>query len=281
MEIFHEIQALRHYLRQFKRLEKSVGFVPTMGALHDGHLELVKKSRDQNDITICSIFVNPTQFNNPDDLARYPRDTNADIEKLKRFSCDAAFIPSVEDMYSENPTLNLNFGYLEEIMEGKFRPGHFKGVGLIVTKLFNLVNPNKAYFGTKDLQQLTIIKKLTRDLLFDIDIVPVETVRELDGLAMSSRNKLLSPEERIQAIDLYRALLSARTKLNNNEDVTEVKNYVTNFFKTKSVIDLEYFEIVNSNNLQNISNVDESGDVSLCIAGHLGKVRLIDNISLI
>ncbi len=280
MDIFTNIQGFKHYLGTLKPQEKSVGFVPTMGALHEGHLELIKTSKQQNDLTICSIFVNPTQFNNPEDLNKYPRDTASDIAKLQDVLCDVVFIPTVEDMYDEHRIVNFHFGYLEEIMEGRFRPGHFSGVGLIVTKLFNLVKPNRAYFGTKDLQQLTIIKKLAKDLLFDIEIIPVETIRESDGLAMSSRNKLLSREERKQAVVLYNSLILAREKLNNQESVISVKKYISDYFESNSVIDLEYFEVVYTENLQNVSKIQKSDRVSLCIAGYLGKVRLIDNISL-
>ena len=281
MKIFSDIQELRQYLRQIKRRGKSIGFVPTMGALHPGHLELIITSTNQNDITICSIFVNPTQFNNPADLENYPRNTEIDISKLKAAKCDAVFIPPVEVMYEKDTPMNFHFGYLEEIMEGKYRPGHFKGVGLIVAKFFNLIEPNKAYFGTKDLQQLTIIKKLTKDLLFDIEIVPVKTVREADGLALSSRNKLLTKDERKHAIDLYNALIAAKEKLIEGESVISVQKYIKFFFISESVIDLEYFEIVNTSDLKNVTEIHGNEDVSLCIAGYLGKVRLIDNISLI
>lgn len=280
MEIISEIQTLRHYIRQMKGQDKSIGFAPTMGALHDGHLELIRASTNENDITICSIFVNPTQFNNPKDLENYPQDTHHDIEKLIGAKCNALFIPSVELMYEKEPVLNFQFGYLEEIMEGKCRPGHFKGVGLIIAKLFNLIEPNKAYFGTKDLQQLTIIRKLTNELFFDIEIVPVNTVRESDGLAMSSRNRLLSAEERKSSINLYHALLTAKRKLNEGESVESVQNHIVNYFKSDPNIELEYFEIVSSADLRKISEIDKKNEVSLCIAGQLGKVRLIDNISL-
>ena len=281
MEIIDEIQQLRQYLRQIKLQEKSIGFVPTMGALHNGHIEIIKASTKDNDFTICSIFVNPTQFNNPKDLENYPKDLDHDIEKLIEAKCDILFVPSVELMYEKELILNFNFGYLEEIMEGKCRPGHFKGVGLIIAKLFNLIEPNRAYFGTKDLQQLTIIKKLTRELLFDIEIVPVKTVREADGLALSSRNKLLTKDERKHAIDLYNALIAAKEKLIEGESVISVQKYIKFFFISESVIDLEYFEIVNTSDLKNVTEIHGNEDVSLCIAGYLGKVRLIDNISLI
>ena len=251
-----------------------------MGSLHDGHLALVQASVTNNDITVCSIFVNPTQFNNSADLINYPRDTETDIKLLQNANCDMVFIPSTEDIYEKDYLLNLDFGYLEEIMEGKYRPGHFKGVGLVGTKLFNLVKPDNAYFGSKDLQQLAVIRTLTNELLFDIKIVPVETVREKDGLAMSSRNKLLSESERKEAVDLYRALSEARHKLIEGDSVVSVKKHVHDFFSLKSKIDLEYFEIVGSLDLKDIDHIDDQNKVSLCIAGYLGKVRLIDNLSV-
>lgn len=280
MVIFSDILEFRQYLSQIKHQDKSIGFVPTMGALHDGHLELIITSTKQNDITVCSIFVNPTQFNNPADLEKYPQDTETDLVKLKAVKCDAIFIPPVEVMYEKDSLLNFHFGYLEEIMEGKYRPGHFKGVGLIVAKLFNLVEPNKAYFGTKDLQQLTIIRKLTRELFFDIEIVPVKTVREADGLAMSSRNKRITNEERKHATDLYNALLIAKRKLIGGESVISVRNHIQNYFNEESIIELEYFEIVNTSDLRKVTEIHHNNEVTLCIAGYLGKVRLIDNISL-
>jgi pantoate--beta-alanine ligase len=280
MEIFSNILYLREYLKQKKQLNKSLGFVPTMGALHNGHLELIKASTNHNDITICSIFVNPTQFNNPVDLENYPRETQSDINKLESVNCDVIFIPSSEIMYEENPVMNFEFGYLEKIMEGKYRPGHFKGVGLVIAKLFNIVEPDNAYFGKKDLQQLSIIKSITKELLFNIEIIPVDTVREQDGLAMSSRNTLLSEKERLSASNLNKALMSAKEKLKRGENVISVKKYIKDLFTTNSDIDLEYFEIVCTEDLQQISEIPESNKVSLCIAGQLGKVRLIDNISL-
>lgn len=280
MEIVSDIQKIREIIFKTKQQKRSIGFVPTMGALHQGHLKLVNASTKENDLTICSIFVNPTQFNNAIDLKNYPRETDTDIAKLQEANCDVVFTPSVKTIYEDESVLNISFGYLEDIMEGKFRPGHFKGVGLVVAKLFNITTPDKAYFGTKDLQQLTIIKKLVKELLFDIKIVPIETVREIDGLAMSSRNKLLSQTERAQAIDLFNALTTAKQKLIDGESVIAVTNYVEEFFRLKSMIQLEYFEIVNSDDLKVPSEIRAGDQVSLCIAGNLGNVRLIDNISL-
>ncbi len=281
MKIYSEIEGIREFLKENKLQKKSLGFVPTMGALHEGHLELIRKSVAQNDLTVCSIFVNPTQFNNPNDLNNYPREVESDLEKINRLNCNAAFIPPANKMYEENFIMNFDFGYMEEIMEGRFRPGHFKGVGLIVSKLFNIILPDRAYFGKKDLQQLALIKTMTKELLFDVDIIPVDTVRENDGLAMSSRNKLLSASERPHATDIYKALTTAKKKLNSGESVLSVKEYTQNFFSKTSKIKLEYFEVVNTADLRNITEIQAGNEVSLCIAGYLGKVRLIDNISLI
>ena len=281
MEIYSGIAVLREFIGQSKDEKKSIGFVPTMGALHDGHLELIRKSKRQNDVTVCSIFVNPTQFNNPSDLKNYPRNTEEDLKLLSSLNCDAVFLPPNEVIYEESPITSFDFGYLEQIMEGKYRPGHFKGVALVVSKLFNIVRPHRAYFGKKDLQQLTIIQTMVRELFFDVQIIPVETVRESDGLAMSSRNLLLNEEERNEATGIYKALSSAKEKLINNENIESVKKFVHDFFTNQSSINLEYFEVVNRVTLKDVEQINESKEVSLCIAGYLGKVRLIDNMSLI
>ena len=280
MEIIRDIPSLRRYIKLIKSKRKSIGFVATMGALHDGHLALLRQSTSQNDFTISSIFVNPTQFNNPLDYDKYPRELESDILKLEQVKCTAAFVPSSEDMYEKQSVVNIDFGYLENIMEGRYRPGHFKGVGLIIAKLFNLVEPDKAYFGTKDLQQLKLINMLTSELLFDVEIVPVKTVREQDGLAMSSRNKLLSNNDRKHAVVLYETLNKAREKLINGESVISVVKYVKTVFDTSSNMELEYFEVVQTSDLKNVSSIDRNVDISLCIAAYLGNVRLIDNISL-
>ncbi len=281
MKIFKETNEIRAFCRQNKADQKSIGFVPTMGTLHQGHLALVRESKLQNDITVCSIFVNPTQFNNAADLKKYPRNIPADIEMLDSEGCDAVFIPHADHMYPQNPLINLSFGYLEEIMEGKHRPGHFKGVGLIVSKLFNIVSPDRAYFGEKDFQQLSIIRKLTDELNFPIEIISVKTIREPDGLALSSRNLLLTEDERSHASDLHRALRMAEHKLKKGESISSVKGFIHDFFARESKVSLEYFEIVHSATLTEIESMKAGIHVTLCIAGYLGKVRLIDNISLI
>jgi len=280
MKIFSDIQNLRKYITQIKLQEKSIGFVPTMGALHKGHLSLINNSIEQNNVTICSIFVNPTQFNNPKDLKGYPRKFDDDISLLKETRCNAVFIPPADVMYEKDYILSFDFGYFENIMEGNHRPDHFKGVGLIVTKFFNLILPNTAYFGTKDLQQLVLIKKLTKELFFDLKIVAVPTIRESDGLAMSSRNSLLTKKERDSAIYLYKSLNEAKNKLLEGESLDKVYDFIKHYFDSLGTIKLEYFEIVNTSDLKKTTDIIDASNVSLCIAGHLGKVRLIDNISL-
>jgi pantoate--beta-alanine ligase len=274
---FDTITALRHYLNSI-RTEQTVGFVPTMGALHEGHTTLVETARRENDVIVSSIFVNPIQFNNPDDLARYPRTLEDDSRKLEAAGCDVVFTPSVLEMYPEPPTLRLNFGDLETLMEGAFRPGHFNGVGLVVAKLFNIVQPDRAYFGQKDLQQVAVIRRLLRDLSFPVELIRCPTVREADGLAMSSRNRNLTPDERTQAVALFQALTLAHDLLLEGHTPTQAKAAVTGFFTTNPNFRLEYVEVVNADTLQLANEVLAPGQTAICLAAHLGKVRLIDNL---
>lgn len=279
MRTFKEIKSLVQHLN-IKRLEgNSIGLVPTMGALHKGHLKLISKSVESNNLTVCSIFVNPTQFNNAEDLKKYPRTLEKDLELLREQRCDIIFVPEVSEMYTENRITDFSFGYLENIMEGKFRPGHFKGVGLIVAKFFNIVKPHRAYFGKKDLQQLTLIRKMVEELNFGIEIVPVETEREPSGLAMSSRNERLSEIEKKEALIFYRSLIKAKEMLLAGQNIENIKNVIATDFMGKENAGLEYIEFVDTQSLITLSNIKESNDVSICIAGYVGKVRLIDNIS--
>ncbi len=280
MKMFSQIQEVRCYVSQLKMSGKKIGFVPTMGALHHGHLKLVEQSVAENDVTISSIFVNPTQFNNPVDLMNYPRDLSADKSLLQSAGCDAIFAPEVSELYKNPSSTTMSYGLLESTMEGRFRPGHFQGVGVIVAKLFNIISPDRAYFGKKDLQQLTIIKALTCDLNFNVEIIPVETVREPDGLAMSSRNRLLNNEERAIAVTLYKTLLSATASLRKGDSPAEVKEASWRSLQGQKGIIPEYFEIVNTQTLEPVG--DKVGDqkVSICVAAQVGKVRLIDNMSV-
>lgn len=278
MHIFHTIASLRSYLRPERQQGKTIGFVPTMGALHEGHLSLIEASNSQNDLTVCSIFVNPIQFNNPDDLARYPRTLEADCELLQTIGCYAVFAPSVQEMYPEKSLLTFDFGDLERVMEGKFRPGHFNGVGVVVSKLFNIVQPDCTYFGQKDLQQVAVVRRMMIDLGFQIELYPRPTLRETDGLAMSSRNRNLTPNERALAPHIYAGLSAAKSQLLSGQTPADVKVWMETHFAQQPAFRLEYFEIVNAFSLQDVAELQPEGQTALCIAAQLGKVRLIDNV---
>ncbi|MFD2570118.1 pantoate--beta-alanine ligase [Spirosoma soli] len=274
---FETIATLRQHLNSLHAAH-SIALVPTMGALHDGHITLIDTAKRDNDVIVSSIFVNPVQFNNPDDLARYPRTLEEDCQKLEAAGCDIVFTPSVNEMYVESPVLKLNFGELETVMEGAFRPGHFNGVGIVVAKLFNIVQPNRAYFGQKDLQQVAVVRRLIRDLSFPVDLIRCPTVRENDGLAMSSRNRNLAPGEREQAPLLYKALTLAHDLLMEGQSTSQAKAAVTGFFTTNPNFRLEYVDIVNADTLQSVGEVLAPGQTAICLAAHLGNVRLIDNL---
>lgn len=275
MEVFETIAGLQGYLKSAQR--GSIGFVPTMGALHQGHLTLVAESNKHCDCTVVSIFVNPTQFNNPDDLKRYPRDIVGDLEKLRRGGCDVVFLPAVEEIYPDSTRPAYSLGFLESVMEGRFRPGHFQGVAMVVHRLFDIVKPHKAFFGEKDFQQLAIIRKLTADLALPIEIVPVATEREPDGLAMSSRNQLLTPEHRAIAPMIYRILRLAREKITTSSP-EEIQQWVVSEFDKIPQLKLEYFEIADAITLEPLKGWDNHTQVVACIAVWAGKVRLIDNL---
>ena len=277
MQLFHSIPSLRHYLRQQRQNGKSVGFVPTMGALHEGHLSLIAASRAANDLTVCSIFVNPIQFNNSDDLARYPRSLEADCTLLADANCDVVFAPAAEEMYPEKPVLKFDFGDLARVMEGQFRPGHFNGVAVVVSKLFNIVQPDRTYFGQKDLQQVAVVRRMMVDLGFQIELHPCPTLRETDGLAMSSRNRNLTAEERPVAAHIFKGLTNAKAALLAGKSPAEVREITKQHFEEKPAFRLEYFEIVDAHTLQSVETRQAIGQTALCVAAHLGKVRLIDN----
>lgn len=280
MEIFNEISRLKAFLKAKRHTGNSIGLVPTMGALHPGHVSLIEASRQQNQITVCSIYVNPSQFNNPEDLLKYPRTLEKDIALLEMAGCDAVFCPSNEEMYPEKSTILFDFGSLEKVMEGKFRPGHFSGVALVVSKFFNIVAPDNAYFGQKDWQQFAVIKKLVDELKFNLVLHRVATLREEDGLAMSSRNLRLTAEQRNKAIVLYQSLLYARESLQSGAELEWVKKQVQNNVEKQGVT-LEYFEVADSENLNLLKSVKEGKNQPiLCIAGYVGEVRLIDNMFL-
>lgn len=281
MEVLTSIDSIRLFIQKKRLSISKIGLVPTMGALHDGHLELIKFSKGQNDLTIVSIFINPAQFNKKEDFEKYPNKVSEDIKKLEGIGCDVIFMPSSKEMYTENETLKFDFGHIEKLMEGEFRPGHFSGVGLVVSKLFNIVNPDRAYFGEKDLQQLTIIKKLVKDLNFNVEIIGVPTVREASGLAMSSRNLRLSKPQKEIAVNVYKSLKLFQDLLVVNSNVFQSKNQVIDFLKNIEGLELEYLEIVDTYSLMPIKEVIQHSHISVCIAACVGKIRLIDNITII
>jgi pantoate--beta-alanine ligase len=278
MQIIENSSNLGEYLTSVHLPGAKLGFVPTMGALHDGHLSLVKESVKNNDLTLCSIFINPTQFNNKEDLLHYPKSLEDDVEMLKNAGCDALFLPSEEMMYPKEPILSFKLGYLEEILEGRHRKGHFNGVVLIVAKLFNLVKPDNAYFGQKDLQQFVLLNTMVKELFFDITMVMMPIIRENDGLAMSSRNRRLSPGEREVAVNFFRALELARENLKMGMGTSKVKDDVVDYFRNIEGAELEYFEIVDRETLLPVMQIEDSQSTALCIAGYVGKIRLIDNL---
>ena len=267
---------------ELRRQNKTLGFVPTMGARHNGHLSLVKKSMSENDCTAVSIFVNPTQFNNKHDLQTYPRTVDADVKLLEETGADIAFVPSVETMYPEgldNVTESYDFGFIGQVMEGAARPGHFNGVGIVVHRLFDLVKPDRAYFGMKDFQQIAIIREMVRQCNINIEIIPCPIVREDDGLALSSRNTRLNEEQRRQAVQISQTLFKA-VGLVGEKSVDEVKEFVISTVNSVPLLDVEYFEIVDGYSLQTISSWNEAEWVVGCITVNVGDVRLIDNITL-
>jgi pantoate--beta-alanine ligase len=274
MKTINQIQELKNYLQELISQGKTIGLVPTMGALHKGHISLVKKAREENDIVVCSVFVNPVQFNNKEDLEKYPRNLEKDSLLLEENGCDIMFSPLAEEVYKEEPTEHFSFGALEEVMEGKQRPGHFNGVAIIVSRLFDWVRPNKAYFGEKDFQQLAIIKDMVKQLNSPVQIVPCPIVREEDGLAMSSRNARLSPSAREIAPKINSILRKSAT-MKDSLSFSQIKTFVVNEFKLYKDFELEYFEIVDDITLQPISKKGDNGVVG-CLAVWLDGVRLID-----
>lgn len=276
MKIINSIQEITEISRALRLDNKTIGFVPTMGALHKGHLTLMQRAKDENDILIVSVFVNPIQFNNPEDLEKYPRDIDADSNKLESIGCDYLFYPKAEEVYAQEPTEEFNFGNLDKVMEGEQRPGHFRGVAIIVSRLFNWINPNKAYFGEKDFQQLTIIKAMVNNLDLGVEIVACPIVREEDGLAMSSRNQRLSTSAR-EIAPRINAILRKSYSLSENISISQIKSFVINEFKLVKDFELEYFEIVDAKTLEPITQRTENGVVG-CVALWLDGVRLIDVI---
>lgn len=277
MKVIHTIKDLQAELSVLKAQGKKVGLVPTMGALHAGHASLVKRSVNENEVTVVSVFVNPTQFNDKNDLVKYPRTLDADCKLLEACGATYAFVPSVEEMYPEPDTRQFSYAPLDTVMEGAFRPGHFNGVCQIVSKLFEAVKPHRAYFGEKDFQQLAIIREMVRQMQFDLEIVGCPIVREEDGLALSSRNARLSAEERENALKISQTLFKSRT-FAATHTVSETLKFVEDAIAAVPGLRLEYFEIVDGNTLQKVDNWNQTSYVVGCITVFCGDVRLIDNI---
>ena len=277
MKVIHTIKDLQAELSVLKAQGKKVGLVPTMGALHAGHASLVKRSVNENEVTVVSVFVNPTQLNDKNDLVKYPRTLDADCKLLEACGATYAFAPSVEEMYPEPDTRQFSYAPLDTVMEGAFRPGHFNGVCQIVSKLFEAVKPHRAYFGEKDFQQLAIIREMVRQMQFDLEIVGCPIVREEDGLALSSRNARLSAEERENALKISQTLFKSRT-FAATHTVSETLKFVEDAIAAVLGLRLEYFEIVDGNTLQKVDNWNQTSYVVGCITVFCGDVRLIDNI---
>lgn len=279
MKICHTIEEIRHRIHDLREQGKRIGFVPTMGALHEGHLSLVRRSVEENDISVCSIFVNPTQFNNPGDLEKYPRTLEEDCLKLEGTDCDIVFAPPVEEMYPEEAREKYSFGRLEEVMEGKHRPGHFNGVATVVKRLFDICLPHRAYFGEKDFQQLAIIRALVEQEHMEVDIVACPIIREADGLAMSSRNVRLTKEERILAPEINKTLRWVAGRA-GRESLQETLAKARDKINALPGMVVEYLEVADEQSLQSLENWYDSEKSRVFIATFLGDVRLIDNIEI-
>ncbi len=280
MKIAETVKDLSEKLSRAREGGCSIGFVPTMGALHSGHISLVERAKRENTLVLCSIFVNPAQFNDPADLEKYPRTPAADIEMLERAECDILFMPPVSEIYPQGEVQGeYDFGYLENIMEGRFRKGHFKGVGRVVARLFRICGPVTAYFGEKDFQQLAVIRMLVEKYHLPARIVGCPVIRENDGLAMSSRNVLLSAAERKDAVLVSRALFAAQEKA-AGLTISEVKKLVHGILKSSPLIRPEYFEIVDGDTLLPLAQWEDAAFIRACIAVKIGHVRLIDNVPL-
>ena len=277
MKLVHTIKELQSELDALRNIGKTIGLVPTMGALHAGHASLVKRAVAENDVVVVSDFVNPTQFNDRNDLIKYPRTLDADCELLEKVGASFVFAPSVEEIYPEPDTRRFSYAPLDTVMEGRFRPGHFNGVCQIVSKLFMIVEPDRAYFGEKDFQQLAIIREMVCQMKYPLEIVGCPIVREEDGLALSSRNARLSAEERKNALKISQTLFESRT-FATSHTVAETQKFVEDAIAAAPGLRLEYFELVDGNTLQRIDNWEDTTYAVGCITVFCGEVRLIDNI---
>lgn len=276
MKIFNSKQAIHNYLEQLRSLGKTIGFVPTMGALHAGHLSLIEQARKSAEIIVCSIFVNPTQFNDKKDLENYPRPIEDDIKKLEDVECDILFIPEVDEMYNSSEKWSIELGNLDTVLEGKIRPGHYQGVTQIVKKLFDTVKPDFAFFGQKDYQQFMVISYMVKKLRMKVKLVLCPIVREEDGLAMSSRNIYISAADRINSLALFHALSKFRA-LYKTKSILRLKTEITSFLKSAPGIEMEYFEIFNAKSFKP-AKTKRSGSIIALVAAKVGSIRIIDNM---
>lgn len=278
MKVFKDIHSSRNVIKGIRQLEKSIGLVPTMGALHAGHLSLIRAANKENDVTIATIFVNPIQFNNPDDLKNYPSTYDDDLAILEKIGCDIVFAPSIEEMYPQEPLIKLSFGELEDIMEGTFRPAHFNGVALVVMKLFNILQPTRAYFGQKDLQQFKIIEQMVYDSSLEVALKMMPIMREKSGLALSSRNNRLSDSGKVIAAQIYAALQLATESIQNGGAIKESISMAEDHLRQFQEIKVEYLILVNLKDLQVVETANGSDQLALCFAGYIEQIRLIDNL---
>ncbi|NOU45776.1 MAG: pantoate--beta-alanine ligase [Bacteroidales bacterium] len=279
MKIISTVIQLRSLIADARLSGKTIGFVPTMGALHEGHLELMRRAKRENDLLVMSIFVNPIQFNNKEDLEKYPRTLEQDSSMLETVGCDFLFAPDVKEMYPEPVNEQYDFGKLADVMEGASRPGHFNGVAIVVRKLLEIVEPDKAYFGEKDFQQLAIIQLLVKMIPLPVEIIPCPIVREADGLAMSSRNMRLTENERFVAPFIYQTLKQA-VKLNTVLSPEELKRWTSEKFKKRPEFKVDYIEIAEDQLLQPVTHWNDANGVCIFVAVFLGNVRLIDNMRI-
>ncbi|QCX33224.1 pantoate--beta-alanine ligase [Caloramator sp. E03] len=279
MEIIRSVTEMKSVIWDIKNTKKSIGFVPTMGYLHDGHKSLIERARLENDTVVVSIFVNPTQFGPGEDFERYPRDEERDKKVCLDAGCDIIFMPESQDMYKDNYSTYVEVLNLTEGLCGASRPGHFRGVATVVTKLFNIVKPDRAYFGEKDAQQLIVIKRMVEDLNMDVEVVGCPIVRERDGLALSSRNTYLNEDERVQALNLYKSLNLAKNMIDKGErDVKIIRDEMIKLINTAKDAKIDYVEFVDTENLKPINII--KGEVLIALAVKIGKTRLIDNIKI-
>lgn len=280
MHVIGGLDVLRDTISAFVKKGETIGFVPTMGALHEGHLSLVRKSQEQNDNTIVSIFVNPLQFDNDDDLHKYPRVLDEDIQLLDSYGVDAVFTPSETELYPIKPIISINFGTLSSRLEGAHRNGHFEGVGIVVSKLLHLVNPNRVYFGLKDLQQFILVKRMCQDLSFRCEVIGVETVREPSGLALSSRNRRLSSSGKLDANIIFQGLELIKKGIQKGEKLDSLLNSADELYRSNKNFELEYLEAIDPTDLSKVDSYSSLDELAVCVAGYVEGIRLIDNLYL-